>query len=140
MGEIILLGLIIGIIFYEITDISPGGIVVPGMMAYYIYNPARIGMTLIISIGTFFLMELICKYLIIYGRRKFVLHILVAILLSALFAGIGNLTGLNLLLIPTVGYIIPGIISNEMNKQGPLKTIIALLIVTALVATLVLII
>lgn len=138
MGEIILIGLIIGIIFYELTDISPGGLVVPGMIAYYIYTPERILMTIIISIITHLLMLIVQKYTIIYGKRKFVVHILLATILSLLVSLVGGWLDINFLLIPIVGYIIPGLVSNEMSKQGMFKTLIALLIVSGLVSLMVL--
>lgn len=34
-NNIIILGIIISIIFYEITEISPGGMIVPGYIALF---------------------------------------------------------------------------------------------------------
>ncbi len=134
MGEIILLGLIIGIIFYEFTGISPGGLVVPGMIAYYIYNPSRIIMTLVIGIITYLIVKIISNHVIIYGKRKFVVHILLAIVLSIIFELIGRQFSIPFLTIPMIGFIIPGIISNEMNKQGFFKTFLGLSFVSGIIA------
>lgn len=133
MSEAIIIGLIIGIIFYELTDISPGGLVVPGMIAYYIYTPERILMTIIVSIISFLIVLILQRFIIVYGKRKFVIHILIATLLSYLFTLIGEELKIDFLLIPFIGFIIPGIISNEMSKQGPIKTLLALIIVSSLV-------
>ena len=46
--NIVLLGVIISIIFFEITNISPGGIIVPGLMALYIKQPERMLYTIIV--------------------------------------------------------------------------------------------
>ena len=140
MGEIILLGLLIGIIFYELTGISPGGLVVPGIIAYYIYSPSRIVMTLVISIIAFLIVKLIANHFIIYGKRKFVVHIIIASIISFLFGLLGEGLDLLFLTIPIIGYIIPGIISNEMSKQGLLKTLLGLGIVSGIIGLVVLLI
>ncbi len=140
MGEIVLLGLIIGIIFYELTDISPGGIVVPGMIAYYIYTPERILMTIIISVLTFLIMLIVERQTIIYGKRKFTVHILLATLISFILSLIGSQFNLGFLLIPVIGYVVPGLISNEMSKQGIIKTLLGLIIVSGIVSLAVLLI
>lgn len=140
MAEIILLGLIVGIIFYEITDISPGGLIVPGMIAYYIFDPYRIIVTVVVSLISLLIVKLISNHTILYGKRRFVVHIVVAILLTFLINATGQRYGFAYLTIPAIGFIIPGIISNEMNKQGILKTLTGLFIVTGLISLLVLLI
>lgn len=140
MGEIILLGLLVGIVFYELTGISPGGLVVPGIIAYYIYTPSRIAMTLVISVIAYLIVRLIANQFIIYGKRKFVVHIIIATIISFLFQLLGEGLDLAFLTIPIIGYIIPGIISNEMNKQGLPKTLLALVIVSGIISLLVLLI
>ncbi|MFA5466452.1 MAG: poly-gamma-glutamate biosynthesis protein PgsC [Candidatus Izemoplasmatales bacterium] len=130
MGETILLGLVIGIIFFELTDISPGGLVVPGILAYYLYDPKRIALTLGLALVTWLIVKWLQNHLVLYGKRKFVVHIVIAAILGF---GLGLLTEsfeLNILDIPVIGYLIPGIIANETGKQGVLKTYGALSIVT----------
>lgn len=140
MAEIVLLGLIIGIIFYEITEISPGGLIVPGMIAYYIFDPYRIAVTIVVSLISLLIVKLISSQTILYGKRRFVLHIIVAILLTFLINAFGERFGIAYLTIPVIGFVIPGIISNEMNKQGMFKTLIGLFIVTGIISLLVLLI
>ena len=132
MGEIIFLGLIIGIIFYELTDISPGGIVVPGILAYYLYDPSRILMTVIVSVIVYLVVRLLSGYMVLYGKRKFVVHVIMGVLLSALLGLVTKQFELHVLAIPLIGYIVPGIIGNEISKQGILKTVSALTIVVLL--------
>lgn len=138
MGETILLGLVISIVFFELTDISPGGLVVPGILAYYLYDPKRIVLTLALALITYGIVKLLQNYLVLYGKRKFVVHIIIA-------AGLGFVLGLltesfelNILDIPVIGYLIPGIIANETGKQGVLKTFGALCIATLMTGLVVL--
>lgn len=132
MGEIIFLGLIIGIIFYELTDISPGGIVVPGILAYYLYDPSRILMTVIVGVIAYLVVRFLSGYMVLYGKRKFVVHVTIGVLLSALLSLVTQQFELYVLAIPLIGYIVPGIIGNEISKQGILKTVSALTIVVLL--------
>ncbi|MFA5290681.1 MAG: poly-gamma-glutamate biosynthesis protein PgsC [Candidatus Izemoplasmatales bacterium] len=139
MGEIIFLGLVIGIIFYELTDISPGGIVVPGIIAYYLYDPARIAMTIAIGVVSYFIVKWLSRHLILYGKRKFALHIIIAVALGFLLSLLTESFELNVLDIPLIGYIIPGIIGHEIGKQGIVKTLVALCIVVLMTGLVVLV-
>ena len=69
-NDIIIFGIILSIIFYEITEISPGGLIVPAYIAFYINTPQRIIITIIAGILTFLIVKFISNHTIIYGRRK----------------------------------------------------------------------
>ena len=137
--DIILLGLIVSIIFYEVTDISPGGIIVPGLMVLYINQPERMIYTIIIAIATYYIVKFISRYLIIFGKRRFVLLIFTSIILNAILSLILNITSISMLNISIVGYTIAGLIANDIYKQGIKKTIPSLVIVTAIVELIILI-
>ncbi len=47
INEIMVLGVILSRAFYEITEISPGGLIVPAYFALYLDNPTKIILTLI---------------------------------------------------------------------------------------------
>ena len=40
--SILIIGILVSIIFYELTDISPGGIIVPGLLVMYFNSVERI--------------------------------------------------------------------------------------------------
>lgn len=128
MYEIIFLGIIISIIYYELTDISPGGIIVPGVMVFYINQPERMLYTVLIAVVTYYIIKLLSHYLIIFGKRKYSLTLLVAIILNLVFIKIIGLLPF-LMDVSLIGYIIPGIISNDFSKQGITKTVFSLGIV-----------
>ena len=52
INEIMVLGVILSIAFYEITEISPGGLIVPAYFALYLDNPTKIILTVFISVIT----------------------------------------------------------------------------------------
>jgi poly-gamma-glutamate biosynthesis protein PgsC/CapC len=128
----ILLGLIIAIIFYEITEISPGGLIVPGLLAMYFTRWDWILYTVGIALLTALLMKLLSKYVLLFGKRKFVLYILVSLVLSFCLSRITSYIPASWANLSIIGYTIPGIIASNIDRQGPLKTIPALGIVLLL--------
>lgn len=129
--EALLIGLVIGIIYYELFDLSPGGVITPGYFALYADQPFRMLTTIAVALLTLVIINYLAKQLILYGKRKFLITILTGFLLKMLldFFLFPNInTGVELL---TIGYIIPGLIANEMFRQSPLKTIYSLSIVTS---------
>ena len=75
VNEVIILGIILSIIFYEITEISPGGLIVPAYIAFYLDNPQRVVITILAGILTFLIVKFISNHAIVYGRRKFALYL-----------------------------------------------------------------
>lgn len=132
MGEIIFLGIILSIVFYEMTDISPGGIIVPGIMVMYIHQIDRMIYTVVISIITCFVVQLFSKKFIVYGKRKFALMIITSLFINLILGFFVKVFTINMLNITVVGYTISGLIAFEMSKQGTIKTVSALTIVVGL--------
>jgi poly-gamma-glutamate biosynthesis protein PgsC/CapC len=129
MINIIILGIIVSIIFYEITDISPGGIVVPGLMVMYVNQFDKMVYTVIVAIITYLVVKFISRYLVIFGKRRFVILILVSILINFLLQLLLHSFSINLLNMSIIGYSIAGIIANDMYRQGIKRTIPSLAIV-----------
>lgn len=138
--NVVLLGVIISIIFYEITDISPGGIIVPGLLVLYIKQPERIVYTIIIGILTYLIVKFISKYLIIFGKRRFVIMIFVSIVLNILLGYILSWTSISMLNISVIGFTISGLIANDIYKQGLRRTIPSLVIVLAIIELVIIVI
>lgn len=68
------------IIFYEITEISPGGLIVPAYIAFYKWPPKNFH-NYSLGILTFLVVKLISNHTIIYGRRKFALCIMISFII-----------------------------------------------------------
>lgn len=138
--NVILLGVMISIIFYEITNITPGGIVVPGILALYFNQLDKVIFTIVIAIVTYFIVKLLSKYFVIFGKRRFVFMIIISIVLSLLLDLIIPTISFDLINISLVGYTAAGIIANNIYKQGIVKTIPSLVIVVAIVELIVIIV
>ena len=137
--NILILGIIISIIYYEITDISPGGIIVPGLLVMYITQPERILYTLVVALITYFLVKLLSKYIVIFGKRRFVLLIIISIFVNFILHLILVGSSVSLLNISIIGYTIAGLIANDFFKQGIKKTIPSLIIVVGIIELIVII-
>ncbi len=126
-------GVVLGMLFTELTGISPGGIIVPGYVALFWNQPGRLALTAAVALLTALALKLASRWLLLFGRRRYALFILVGFTLRAgaqlvlpeLFPALGGLEA--------VGWLVPGIIATDVDKQGTLKTFAALGAVAALV-------
>lgn len=118
------LGLVISLIFSETLGLAAGGMVVPGYLALMIHEPYRILGTILCALLTLGAVKLVSRYTLIYGRRR----IVVSVLLGFVFGAISrDLLFLKLHDAPidlrTIGFVIPGLIANWMERQGVLQTL-----------------
>lgn len=132
------LGLVISFFFTEVVGLSAGGLIVPGYLAIYWDNPLRILATLVVALVSYVIVRVISNFTILYSRRRFLATILVGFLA-------GWLLDLVLLRSPAgyqdvraIGFIIPGLIANDMIKQGVINTMLSVAVVTAVVRLIIL--
>ena len=135
------LGVIISLIFSELLGASAGGIVVPGYIAMYLHEPTFILGTIAVSFATLLLIKLISTFTLLYGKRRMVLSILIGFILgwasrNVIFA---NVTIYDLRM-QSIGYIIPGLIANWMERQGVLRTLFTMVVAAVLVRLILIII
>ncbi len=135
MAELLILGVIVSIVFYELTDITPGGLIVPGIMVAYIGQPLRMVYTLLVAVAAYYLVKLLSKRFLIFGKRRFALLIGISLALHMLFNLIFGAFAANLtsVAVSLVGYTVSGIIANNMFKQGVVKTSLSLAVVVGIV-------
>lgn len=127
------LSVILSFLVTELTGLLTGGMVSAGYLAFYFSEPMRILSTFLLSALIALILRLSREFLILYGRRRFMLSILLSILfVYALEKAYFIMSPLSLDL-RVIGYIIPGLIANDMEKQGIIRTSLALIIVIALV-------
>lgn len=130
--EIVLAGVAISLLFSELTGLSPAGLVVPGYIALSLQTPRRVVYTLVIALLAWAAAKLLSRWMILYGRRRFAVLILLSFLLNELITGAGILPydpGM-------IGVLVPGIIANEVEKQGVVKSFLSLSIVVAILVLL----
>ena len=135
------LGVILSLIFSELLGASAGGIVVPGYIAMYLHQPTFIVGTIAVSFATLIFIKIISKITLLYGKRRMVLSILIGFILgwasrNMIFA---NVTIYDLRM-QSIGYIIPGLIANWMERQGIFRTLFTMVIAAVLVRLMLIII
>ena len=133
LTESIGIGLLLGFFFYECVGFSPGGLVVPGYIALYWDRPLMIVTTLGISLLTYGVVHVLSHAMILYSRRRFLLMILTGFAFRWLFEQLVIQTKIVPTEMDPIGYIIPGLIANEMNQQGILPTVSSLVILSVAV-------
>jgi poly-gamma-glutamate biosynthesis protein PgsC/CapC len=125
-----IIGLVLALLYIEVTGILPGGIVVPAFLALFLDRPWRVLATLLAALLALGCYKLLNRYLLLFGRRRFVLMLLLG-------AAFGQL--LFLLwprLVPAtvdlrvIGGIIPGLLANNLERQKFGPTLASLTIVT----------
>jgi len=129
----IAIGIFGGLLSYELMGLSPGGIVTPGYLALFVDQPMRILGTLIVSMATYAGVRLLSNFMLLFGRRRFVVTMLMSFLLRW---GWDLLVGQVLLTTPelrVVGFIVPGLIANDFERQGVCATVCILTVVTTFV-------
>ena len=134
MNELAVLSLIVSLIFTELTNLLPGGIIVPFYFALYLDDPVKVAATVLSALVAVGVINLLSRVTLLYGRRKFALYILVGILEKILFTYLyfGN-SYMFYNLSMTIGYLVPGILGRQMERQGILKTLGSLAIVVLVV-------
>jgi len=136
------LGLVVSLVFSETLGLAAGGMVVPGYMALMIHDPGRIAGTIAVSLVTYYTIMLLSNYMFIYGRRRTVMIIIVGFLygwLSREFLVFGFSGGATLEF-QAIGFIIPGLIANWMERQGIIQTLTTMIVAAVFVRLLLMII
>ena len=131
-GIYIGIGMVLSLFLTETLGVTAGGIIVPGYIAMNLHDPFRVIFTFCISIITFFIIQLLSKFMLIYGKRRLVLSLLIAFSLGYLSQKWIIFFPENINLI-VIGNIIPGLIANWMDRQGVVRTISVILITATIV-------
>ncbi len=128
-GIYIGIGMVLSLFLTETLGVTAGGIIVPGYIALNLESPERLLITFGISIITFLIIKLLSKFIMVYGKRRLVLALLIGFLLGYLSRSENMITaGLGTTEFMVIGNIIPGLIANWMDRQGVLRTISTVLI------------
>jgi poly-gamma-glutamate biosynthesis protein PgsC/CapC len=157
------IGLVVSLLFSELFGLAAGGLVVPGYIALYLARPLDVAATLVASLLTFFLVRVASSFVIVYGRRRTALMILVGYAVGILIraaltaafeasapaahslepSAVDAATALAasgevVAEVGVIGFIVPGLIAIWLDRQGVVPTLAALL-TSAVVVRLILI-
>lgn len=145
------IGLLFTLLLTEAFGLAAGGLVVPGYVALKLMQPFSVALTLLAAFLTFVAVRTLASFVVIYGRRKTALMILIGYLLGSFF----DLVVASTLIMSSgaalaeaqaqsgqpaayvdlavIGYIIPGLIAIWFERQGVFRTIVGLFLAAVLV-------
>lgn len=129
---IIVLGVILSIAFYEIYEMSPGGMIVPGYFALFSNDYKRMIITVLVALAVLGIGKLLEKYIILYGRRKFAVYVILTFVLKIFIRELDIIIGGEV-----IGILIPAILAQDIDKNSIGKTLPALIILTIVIKSII---
>ena len=134
MIELPFIGLLLSLLFIGATGLYPGGLIVPSYLALFVNQPLRLAATLLAALAAWGVFRLASQIWILFGRRRFVFMITAGALFAQAAARLlpGAFEGGEAFRV--IGWVIPGLVANHFEGQGPVKTTLALIVVTVATA------
>ncbi|MEM7734233.1 MAG: poly-gamma-glutamate biosynthesis protein PgsC/CapC [Deinococcota bacterium] len=128
----ILVGIVLGIIIYQRTGLTTGGIVVPGYLALFMREPGHIAVTLGLASMTYIIVyQGLRRRYMLWGRQLFESEVVTTLLLQLVWlvvlAGLATRFGGNAQSLYGIGVLLPSLIAHDMGKQGVNKTLLVCL-------------
>jgi poly-gamma-glutamate biosynthesis protein PgsC/CapC len=130
--ETFFIGLILAVFYVELMDIYPGGIIVPAYIALYIDQPLQVLATVLIALLSLLTYKLLSRFFILFGRRRFVMLLLLGALWGQLLFLIIPHVFAGAMELRMIGWVIPGLLANNCEKQRLFATLASLFTVSVL--------
>lgn len=127
------IGLVVSLLLSEALGVAGAGLVVPGYLALHLREPLSVAITIGAGVAAYVIVRGLGSLVIIFGRRRTVLMILVGYLMGMFVRyffhepmGEGEAER------AVIGFIVPGLIAIWLDRRGIIESLSAL--VTAAVA------
>lgn len=117
-------GMLLGMLYYHKTGWACGGIITPGVIAMYIGDPWKVAVSLAAGLATWILLELLVRFSGVYGRQRLAAAMLIALALRYPLVSVWGESSLWL------GWVVPGLIGADMQRQGVVTTLTAVVAVS----------
>jgi poly-gamma-glutamate biosynthesis protein PgsC/CapC len=131
--ETLFIGVVLALIWVELTDIHPGGIIVPAYFAMFLDRPLSLAATLAVALAALGAYRLLGRHLILFGKRRFVLLLILGALLSQIVLLLAPRLAPAAVDVRVIGWVIPGLLANNLDKQRLVPTLASLLAVATAV-------
>ena len=130
--ETLFIGLLIAVLYVEITGFYPGGIIVPAYVALYLDQPLRVLATIAIAFLSLYIYRILSRFIILFGKRRFVMLVFIGAFLAQLWFLLFPSLFMTSLELRAVGWIIPGLLANNLEKQKIIPTLASLITVSTI--------
>ena len=122
----IALGLLFSLVCYLTTNLSPGGMITPGWLALTLVEDLqRAAMVVGVTVLTYVCTLLMQRFIILYGKRLFAAVVLTGVVLQATVMIVLSLEFPLMYSNQTLGFIVPGLIANQLVRQPKGPTLLA---------------
>ncbi|MDR6226399.1 poly-gamma-glutamate biosynthesis protein PgsC [Desmospora profundinema] len=129
----LVIGVVFSLLYAEKTGVVPAGLVVPGYLGLVFDQPVFILVVLSISFLTYLIVtQVIGRFTILYGRRKFAAMLATGIVLKLVFDYFYPIVPFEIFEFRGIGVIVPGLIANTIQKQGLIPTVGSTLLLSGL--------
>lgn len=115
----IAVGIILAICYSRRTGWSAGGLVTPGLLAVQAPAPLGFAVTLLMALLFAAILRILTKIFSLYGRERVGAALLIAIIFRLIFRGRLGADAF------WIGWIAPGLIAADIERQGMLMTLAA---------------
>jgi len=122
------IGMLLGMFYYHRTGWACGGIITPGIVAIYIANPDKLAVSLAAGLVTWALLEQLVRQFGLYGRQRLASAMLIALALRYPLVSVLGESSLWL------GWVVPGLMGADMQRQGLVPTLAAVVAVSVVTA------
>ena len=122
-------GMLLGMFYYHKTGWACGGIITPGVIAMYIGDPYKVGVSIAAGLLTWIILHQLVRFFGLYGRQRLAAAMLIALALRYPLVSVLGEASLWL------GWVVPGLIGADIQRQGvviTLSAVAAVSIVTAM--------
>jgi poly-gamma-glutamate biosynthesis protein PgsC/CapC len=128
--ETLLIGLVVAVLYVEIMDVYPGGIIVPAYIALYLDQPLRVLVTIIIAFLSLYSYQFLSRFLILFGKRRFAMLVLLGAFWAQIWFLLLPVFFSDPLGLRAIGWLIPGLLANNLEKQKYVPTLASMFIVS----------
>ena len=129
----LIIGVATSLLLTELTGLSPGGIIVPGYVALLLDRPAALLGFLLVAGASYGIVLALGTWLMLYGSRRFAVAVLTGLTLSVGAQWASPVLMPNYVEWAGLGFIVPGLLAHQFDRQGVLPTLIMLAIAAPLV-------
>jgi poly-gamma-glutamate biosynthesis protein PgsC/CapC len=121
-------GMLLGMFYYQKTVWYCGGIITPGVIAMYMGDPAKVLVSIAAGLVTWVILDILVRFFSLYGRQRLATAMLIALALRYPLVSVWGETSLWL------GWVVPGLIGADIQRQGMAITLTAVAAVSVATA------
>ncbi len=125
-------GVLVSLLLTELIGLSAGGVIVPGYVALLLDRPISLIGFILAALLSYGLVRWLSNYLMLYGNRRFSLILLIGMTLSIAAQWFSPALTSAHLEWAGIGFIVPGLLGHQFDRQGILPSLLMLTIASAI--------